>query len=100
MKRIQIVTALIFIIIVTHGCYKERYRKDKTNKMTKKAQKASKYLSIQAEVVTNDNLEKRPERAKKSQKRMEKMQKDLNEINNKTSKVKKPKKHSGEFKLY
>src|ERR1700744_3580620 len=100
MKRIQIVTALIFIVIVTQGCYKERYRKDRTNKMTKKAQKASKYLSIQAEVITNDNLGNKSAKTKKSQKRMEKMQKDLNELNTKTSKAKKPKKHSGEFKLY
>lgn len=100
MKRLRGILLGVLVIMLIQGCYKERYRKDRTNKMTTKAKKASKYLSIQAEVVTGKNIENKDANSKKSQKKMEKMQKDLNELNTKTSKVKKPKKHSGEFKLY
>ncbi len=98
MKGLKI-AALIFIILLA-ACQKERYRQNKTHKMTKKAKLANRYLATQSEKLTQKNIENKPENAKKSQKRNEKIQKDLNELNTKTSKVKKPKKHSGEFKLY
>lgn len=93
-------STLLFILLLLWACQGERYRKDRTNQMTKKAKVASSYLSIQAVKVTHDNIENKPENFKSSRKRMEKMQKDLNELNSKTSKVKKPKKHSGEFNFY
>ncbi len=93
----------LYVFLLAFGlfsCSGERYRKDKKNRMTRKAKIASEYLQNQAIELTQENIENREETEKEDLKRNQQKQEQLNEINNKSSKVKKPKKAKGTFKFY
>lgn len=94
---------VVVILLVASGlasCQSERYRKDRKNKMTKHAKKASDYLANQSIELTQNNIEKRKVTDRKSRKRLEKKQKELNEANQRSSKVKAAKKQNLNFKFY
>lgn len=100
MRVFKTVVVLIALALLFSSCQSERYRKDRKNKLTKHADKASDYLANQAVEMTQENIKNRKTTDKKSRKRLEKQQKELNEANNRASKVKPLKKHRGNFKFY
>jgi septin family protein len=100
MRVLKIALVHIALVLLFSACQSERYRKDRENKLTKHADKASDYLADQAVTMTQENIKNRNTTEKKSRKRLEKQQKELNEANNRASKVKPLKKHRGDFKFY
>jgi len=94
--RILICVSLLCLF----ACTGERYREDKKNKLTRRAQIANDYLANQAVELTKENNENRDKNSRKSRKNLVKQQKALNEANSNTSKVKPTKKHSGNFRFY
>lgn len=100
MRVLKIALVHIAFALLFSACQNERYRKDRKNKLTKHADKASDYLADQAVTMTQENIENKNTTSKKSRKRLEKQQKELNEANNRASKVKPLKKHGGDFKFY
>jgi hypothetical protein len=96
-------TVLLILVLVPLcflSCQRERYRKDKKNRLSRHAVKASDFLAKQAIEITQENIENRESNEKKARKRQEKLQKELNEANKTTSKVVPVKKHKGNFKFY
>lgn len=86
-------------LLLISSCAKERYRRDRRNRLTKHAQKASDYLQNQAIELTQENIRNRSATEKKAIKRKNKQQAELNALNAR-SKIKNSKKHSGNFTLY
>lgn len=97
--RLSIVVTIL-ISIFFFSCQSERYRKDRKNRLTRHAEKASDYLANQSIELTQEDIDNRKVTDRKSRKRLERHQKELNEANQRTSKVKPAKKHKGNFKFY
>lgn len=91
--------ASLLLLLLALSCYKEQYKKDRKNKMTRRAKIASNYLANQAIELTQENIENKDVTARKAEKRKKRQQKELNELNSR-SKVRPVKKHSGTFNLY
>jgi hypothetical protein len=91
---------LSLVIALMFSC-SERYRKDRRNKMTRRAKIASNYLSAQAVKMTQENIADKESVEKKNIKRKDKMQEELNKLNA-SSKVKvvRKKAHTGKFNIY
>lgn len=90
---------IAFLLIGGSGCQGERYRKDRSNRLTSKAERASDHHAKQAFKLTQHNLDRKESRQKASEKRKNKHQQHLNELNAK-SKVKSAKASSGKFTIY
>jgi glutamate-1-semialdehyde aminotransferase len=89
----------LVLLLILFSC-SERYRKDRKNKMTRRAKIASNYLSAQAVKMTQENIKDKESVEKKNVKRKAKLQEELNELNAKT-KVKIAKKQfGGKFNIY
>lgn len=97
---LRLLIVIILISMFFFSCQSERYRKDRKNRLTRHAEKASDYLANQSIELTQENIDNRKVTVRKSRKRLEKHQQELNEANQKTSKVKPAKKHKGNFKFY
>jgi glutamate-1-semialdehyde aminotransferase len=89
----------LVLLLIWFSC-SERYRKDRKNKMTRRAKIASNYLSAQAVKMTQENIKDKESVEKKNVKRKAKLQEELNELNAK-NKVKIAKKQfGGKFNIY
>lgn len=100
--KIYLVYILLLFVTVSSACQRERYRKDRTNKLTRKAKKAQHYLAEQAKEITQENIAEKDVISKRNRKRQLKEQERLNELNANSSKVKKDRntKHEGKYSFY
>jgi hypothetical protein len=99
MKKYIWFVMMLFIMIGALSCQGERYRKDRSNRLTSKAERASDHHAKQAFKLTQRNLDRKDARQKASEKRKTKHQQHLNELNAR-SKVKSGKASSGKFTIY
>jgi hypothetical protein len=94
-----------FILIILSGmlllsCAPERYRKDKANRLSDKADLASDFHAKQAVNFTQRNIDRKDKTEKQTNKRKEKIQDQLNELNAPKKVAKTTRKHTGRFNLY
>ena len=100
MKNILICFAFIFFLIDSAVCQSERYRKDKSNKMTKHAKKSNDFLSVQAHKIVHSNQKNKEKNEKDAKKRKERHHEELTELNARKQVLGREKKHSGNFRFY
>jgi len=96
----KIFIASIFLLLIFISCNTETYRTNKDHQLSEKAKKSHHYLSKQAYILTNENLDNRDKNVKKSTKKNAKQQEELNAANAKMSKASKKNKFTGEFNFY
>ena len=97
-KFLSVYWILLFLLMAT-SCFKETYRKDRRNKMTKKSRIANYFHSKQAVKITQDNLDKKEIKVKKGLKEREKQQREMVNKGDKSKGLSKPK-HEGKFAFY
>lgn len=100
MKRCHsLLLVSIVVLLLSVGCVGERYRKDKNNRMTRKAKIANDYLAQQAVKLTKFNLSRKEKNEQIALKRKRRAQNRLNDLNSKSN-VRQKGKHSGDFIIY
>lgn len=98
--KIPVNTVLIMILFFFCSCQTERYRTDRRNRLTKKAEQASDYLAKQSIELTQENIENKEKNRRRARRRLERLQRALNELNAQSKKEKTKGSHQVEFKFY
>ena len=90
----------VIAVMICSGCSSERYREDRSNRLSAKAVRGHHFLAKQSIKITQKNIRTKEPRLKAAHKKRTRQQNELNELNANSSKVKKNKKFSGDFMFY